>query len=49
MKKLLAILMATYLLSTSVFAEHAWSSYHWARTTASFDLILINSTTADWH
>ena len=49
MKKLLVILMATYLLSTSVFAGHAWSSYHWARTTASFDLILINSTTDDWH
>lgn len=29
-------------------ADHAWSNYHWARTTTSFDLIIINSTTTDW-
>lgn len=29
-------------------AEHSWSTYHWARTTPSFDLQIINSTTSDW-
>lgn len=29
-------------------AEHAWSTYHWARTTSSFDLTFVNSTTTDW-
>jgi len=31
-----------------VSADHAWGNYHWARTTASFDLTVVNSTTADW-
>ena len=31
-----------------VSADHAWGNYHWARTTASFDLTVINSTTDDW-
>jgi hypothetical protein len=35
-------------LGTVISAEHAWGSYHWARTTSSFDLIVVNSTTADW-
>jgi hypothetical protein len=29
-------------------ADHSWGDYHWARTTASFNLTVINSTTADW-
>ena len=29
-------------------ADHSWGSYHWARTTPSFNLIVINSTTSDW-
>jgi hypothetical protein len=33
---------------SAVSADHAWNNYHWARTTASFDLVVINSTTADW-
>lgn len=29
-------------------ADHSWGNYHWARTTSSFDLTVINSTTIDW-
>jgi hypothetical protein len=29
-------------------ADHSWGPYHWARTTSSFDLTVINSTTDDW-
>lgn len=29
-------------------ADHSWGNYHWARTTSSFDLTIINSTTSDW-
>jgi hypothetical protein len=31
-----------------VSADHAWGTYHWARTTPSFDLTVVNSTTSDW-
>jgi hypothetical protein len=31
-----------------VSADHAWGPYHWARTTTSFDLTIVNSTTSDW-
>lgn len=31
-----------------VRADHAWGDYHWARTTTSFDLVVINSTTTEW-
>jgi hypothetical protein len=31
-----------------VSADHAWGSYHWARTTSSFNLTVVNSTTSDW-
>ncbi|MFT7564275.1 MAG: hypothetical protein ACI8ZT_001928, partial [Bacteroidia bacterium] len=38
------------LLATSISANasHSWDDYHWARTTNSFDLTIINSTTSDW-
>lgn len=29
-------------------ADHSWGSYHWARTTSSFDLTIVNSTTVEW-
>lgn len=29
-------------------ANHAWGNYHWARTTDSFNLTIVNSTTDDW-
>jgi len=36
------------LFSTNSFADHSWGPYHWARTTSSFDLVVINNTTNDW-
>lgn len=44
----LVALVALLGLATTAQADHAWSTYHWARTTASFDLIIINSTTSTW-
>ena len=35
-------------VASPALAEHAWGPYHWARTTTSFDLIVVNSTTSDW-
>ena len=29
-------------------ADHRWNGYHWARTTTSFTLTVINSTTSTW-
>jgi hypothetical protein len=31
-----------------VSADHSWGDYHWARTTSSFNLVVVNSTTAEW-
>jgi len=31
-----------------VWASHSWGNYHWARTTTSFNLTVVNSTTDDW-
>ena len=42
------ILLGSLLASTASYAGHSWSVYHWARTTDSFNLQLINSTTGDW-
>ncbi len=48
-KALYALLTASCVLSApAVNAKHSWSDYHWARTTSSFNLTIINSTTADW-
>ncbi len=40
--------LVTAGLANSTFAEHSWGTYHWARTTDSFDLTIINSTTSEW-
>jgi len=42
------VVLLTAGLATGVSADHSWSTYHWARTTASFDLTFVNSTTSDW-
>jgi hypothetical protein len=44
----LAITLAATCLAPAAMADHSWGDYHWARTTASFDLTIINSTTPDW-
>ncbi len=48
MRRILFTIAGLVLLSPVVQAEHAWSDYHWARTTGSFDLTIVNSTTSDW-
>lgn len=41
-------LAAAAAFGAELVADHRWNGYHWARTTASFDLTVINSTTANW-
>ncbi len=48
MKKIVVAALAAVVLSTASYADNSWGTYHWARTTASFDLTVINSTTSDW-
>ena len=40
--------LAMFVLTPVTNATHSWSDYHWARTTSSFDLVVINSTTSEW-
>lgn len=50
-KKIIArfsLVCALVVMSVSTHADHSWGNYHWARTTSSFDLTIINSTTSDW-
>ena len=47
-QKAFAVACFIAAFSSSALAGHAWSGYHWARTTSSFDLTVINSTTNDW-
>lgn len=48
MKKIYFAALGAILISGSGLADHSWSDYHWARTSTSFDLTIINSTTSDW-
>lgn len=48
MKKTLILSLVLLCTAGVAVAEHSWSTYHWARTTSSFDLTIINSTTSDW-
>jgi hypothetical protein len=43
-----ALAAAITVGSFSVYASHSWGNYHWARTTSSFTLQVIDSTTPDW-
>jgi len=40
--------LAGLALCSPGHADHSWGGYHWARTSDSFDLTLVNSTTSDW-
>ncbi|HEX9708046.1 MAG TPA: hypothetical protein VGA24_10450 [Steroidobacteraceae bacterium] len=42
------IVLATAGTASTALADHSWGDYHWARTTSSFNLTVINSTTSDW-
>jgi hypothetical protein len=48
MLKTALALVSAVAISVPAWADHAWSNYHWARTTTSFDLTIVNSTTSDW-
>jgi hypothetical protein len=48
MKSIISIISIFLLLTTESIADHSWENYHWARSTSSFNLIIINSTTNDW-
>ena len=39
---------AALTVSAAAFANHTWNNYHWARTTSSFTLQVIDSNTSDW-
>ena len=39
---------AALTFGTVLVADHSWGNYHWARTTPSFTLTIVNSTTSDW-
>ena len=48
-------IFGTFLITVSIAgfapvagASHSWADYHWARTTNSFDLTVVNSTTSEW-
>ena len=44
--------MAAFALTSVAItshADHTWGSYHWARTTSSFNLQVIDSVSADWN
>ena len=46
--KLVIAALAAVLISTASYAVHSWGDYHWARTSSSFNLPIVNSTTSDW-
>ncbi|MCZ6640511.1 MAG: hypothetical protein O7F71_02955 [Gammaproteobacteria bacterium] len=46
--RLVCILLTGAGFGSPAFAEHSWGEYHWARTSTSFDLTIVNSTTSDW-
>ena len=48
MKKILLTFVGVLVVAATSHADHSWSTYHWARTTNSFDLTIVNSTTSDW-
>ena len=43
-----SIVFVLALLTSTTNADNSWGPYHWARTTPSFDLTIVNSTTSDW-
>lgn len=43
----LAATIAT--VSIAAYASHSWNNYHWARTTSSFTLQVIDSVSSDWN
>lgn len=48
MKYITSFILSFVFFSTVTLADHSWGDYHWARSTSSFDLTIINSTTVEW-
>jgi hypothetical protein len=53
MKTITKLTMTSFALSTLVatsasWAGNTWANYHWARTSNSFSLLVVDSTTPDW-
>lgn len=48
MKSLTLAVLSLVFFSLASVADHSWGNYHWARSTSSFDLTIINSTTGEW-
>tara|TARA_R110001592_G_C13153308_1_gene748324 strand:+ start:415 stop:1200 length:786 start_codon:yes stop_codon:yes gene_type:complete len=48
MKYITSLILSFVFFSTVTLADHSWGDYHWARSTSSFDLTIINSTTVEW-
>ena len=44
----LVFALGTLFITPAALANNAWATYHWARTTSSFTLQVIDSTTPDW-
>lgn len=40
--------VAAAMTASVAFASHSWNNYHWARTTSSFNLQVIDSTVPSW-
>ena len=40
--------LAALVLGAQLSASHSWDDHHWARTTSSFTLTVVNSLTAEW-
>jgi len=47
-KSLIALSIASAAISSSVIADHAWSDYHWATSTGTVNLPVVDSVTPDW-
>lgn len=47
MNRVAALAVGVIVCATSS-ADHAWSDYHWARSSNPLELTVINSTTSDW-
>jgi hypothetical protein len=43
-----ALAVAAAAVSVAAYASHSWGNYHWARTTTSFNLQVIDSTSPLW-
>ncbi len=43
-----AFIFALAGLALAAQADHSWNNYHWARTTSSFDLQVVDSVTSRW-